>query len=197
MKTIILALLLAMAGTATWAQMISDNEKNAIVQLREEEKLARDFNLVMNEQWNNKVFANISDAEVYHMSQMELLVQKYKLDDPVAANNDARGVFSNDALQKAYDEMVPSGKASLVAAFKAGAKIEEMDIRDLKAALSISSSKEATGTYNYLLQASSNHLNAYVWNLKKAGITYIPVILSQDEYNAIIANKTPGKGMIN
>jgi hypothetical protein len=54
---------------------------------------------------------------------------------PLPETTIKRGVFTDQSLQKLYNELRASGLQSKEAAFRAGAKVEEVDIRDLKAAL--------------------------------------------------------------
>ncbi|MBK9732491.1 MAG: DUF2202 domain-containing protein [Chitinophagaceae bacterium] len=189
MKAIILAIVLAIASTATMAQLISENEKSTILQMREEEKMSRDVYLTLNEKWNQKVFANTAESESYHMTQVELLIEKYKLEDPVAVNEDNRGLFSDNDLQVKYVDLVAAGSVSLQASFRTAAKVEEMDILDLRIAIANSTDKEITGTYNYLLHESESHLVAFVRNLDRLGILYQPVILSKEDFNEIMNRK--------
>lgn len=194
MKSIILAVLFAIASSATLAQMISDSEKSTILRMREEEKMTRDFYLAMNEKWNQKVFANIAENESYHMSQILLLIEKYKLNDPVAQTGDERGVYIDSSLQLEYNELIAAGNVSLKAALKAGAKMEEKDIVEIRNGIAGTTSKEIAGTYKYLLQYSANHLNALVQNLEKQGVTYQPEVLDKTDYNNIRNNKVAGTG---
>lgn len=192
MKSIILAVLFAIASSATLAQMISESEQRTILRMREEEKMTRDFYLAMNEKWNQKVFANIAENESYHMSQIFLLVEKYKLNDPIARTGDERGVYIDSGLQLEYNELIAAGNVSLKAALKAGAKMEENDIVELRNGIAGTSSKEIAGTYKYLLQYSANHLNALVQNLEKQGVAYQPEFLDKADYNNIRNNKVAG-----
>lgn len=194
MKSIILAVLFAIASSATLAQMISDSEKSTILRMREEEKMTRDFYLAMNEKWNQKIFANIAENESYHMSQILLLIEKYKLNDPVAQTGDERGVYIDSSLQLEYNELIAAGNVSLKAALKAGAKMEEKDIVEIRNGIASTTSKEIAGTYKYLLQYSANHLNALVQNLEKQGVTYQPEFLDKTDYNNIRNNKVAGTG---
>jgi hypothetical protein len=168
------------------AQSITNAEQATILHMREEEKMARDIYLTLNEKWNHRVFRNISSSETYHMSQMKTLIDKFKLDDPVEKNNDKRGVFENKDLQKMYNELTTFGVTSLEAAFRAGAKVEETDIKDLKEAISATVNADIKNTYQYLLTASENHMRAFVRNLKRLGINYVPVLLTKEELNKIV-----------
>jgi hypothetical protein len=178
-----------------YAQVATDKEKASVLRMREEEKMARDVYMVMNEKWDHQVYSHISESEIYHMSQMKLWVDKFNLDDPVTQNNDKRGVFTDQSLQKLYNELTASGLQSKEAAFRAGAKVEEVDILDLKAALAETSNADLQSTYKYLIHASENHLRAFVRNLKALGIDYKPVVMIQKEFDEIMNGQGGGMGM--
>lgn len=166
---------------------LSEAEKNSILFMREEEKLARDVNLKFNEKWNLNVFGNISESEETHMDAMLQLIVKYNLTDPVGSNG--VGVFTDDSLQALYNLLIPQGEVSLVEALKVGALIEEVDILDLKNALdNIVDNRDVVMVYENLNKASRNHLRAFVRNLNNRGVTYVPQQLTQDEFNEIIYN---------
>lgn len=185
-STIAMVAALLLSGGYINAQLISDKEKATIVQMREEEKMARDVYLSLNEKWDHQVFTNISGSESYHMSMVKLLMDKFNLPDPVTKNNDKRGVFENHMLQKMYNELTAAGMESSEAAFRAGAKVEEIDINDLVNAIAETSNADIKSTYQYLLQASYNHLRAFVRNLKRMGFIYQPIILSTEDYEKIL-----------
>lgn len=177
-----------------YGQANADKEKATVLRMREEEKMARDVYMVMNDKWDRQVFSHISESEIYHMSQMKLWVDKFSLDDPVTRNNDKRGVFTDRSLQKLYDELTASGLQSKEAAFRAGAKVEEVDILDLKAALAETSNADLQSTYKYLIHASENHLRAFVKNLEALGINYKPVVMTQKKFDEIITGQGGGMG---
>lgn len=187
MKKLTMAIAFVLTSSIAFSQSITDSEKSTILRMREDEKMARDVYLTMNEKWNQKVFANILESEEYHMSQIKMLIDKYKLEDPVAKTNDQRGVFINQDIQKMYDEFVVYGSANVLAAYRAGAKIEELDIKELKEAIAGTEQKEIKNTYDYLENASENHLNAFVRNIDRLGVKYEPVVLSKEEYNSIVS----------
>ena len=93
-------------------------------------------------------------------------------------------------------ELTASGKTSLEAAFRAGAKVEEVDIRDLKEAMARTSNEEIKSTYADLISASENHLRAFVRNLKRLDVIYTPVVMDKKEFDAIISS-AKGMGMGN
>jgi hypothetical protein len=174
------------------AQTLSENEKAGILLMREEEKMARDIYQTLNEKWDQMPFVHISESEINHMAQMKMLIDKYKLQDPVEKTADKRGEYENQLLKSLYEELTTSGKISLEAAFRAGAKVEEVDIRDLKEAMARSNNEEIKTTYTYLLRASENHLRAFVRNLNRLGVNYTPIVMGKAEFDAIITSRHGG-----
>jgi hypothetical protein len=193
MKKILFIIAITISASVN-AQSLSENEKAGILLMREEEKMARDVYQALNEKWDQMPFAHISESEIRHMAEMKLLIDKYKLQDPVEKTADKRGEYENQLLKSLYAELTASGKTSLEAAFRAGAKVEEVDIRDLKEAMARTSNEEIKSTYTYLVRASENHLRAFVRNLKSLGINYAPVVMGKAEFDAIIDSEH-GKGM--
>ncbi len=164
---------------------LSDLEKNSILFMREEEKLARDAYIRFYEQWGLNVFNNIRQSEQTHVDAMLKLINKYDLTDPVG-NNDV-GVFSNDTLQELYNVLIPQGNLNVVEALKTGALIEEVDIVDLKYALDhFVDNQDIQMVYENLYRASRNHLRAFVKNLSNRGTSYTPQRLTTAEYNEIV-----------
>lgn len=187
-------ILAVMYSAIAFAQSLSENEKAGILLMREEEKMARDVYQSLNDKWDQMPFVHISESEINHMARMKLLIDKYQLKDPVEKNADQRGVYENMMLKKLYEELTTSGKTSLEAAFRAGAKVEEVDIRDLKEAMANTSNAEIKSTYSDLINASENHLRAFVRNLKRLDVMYTPVVMNQAAFDAIINNQH-GMGM--
>jgi len=166
---------------------VNQPEKDAILYMREEEKLARDVYNFLYEKWDANPFENIRKSEQTHMDRMKLLIDTYGLQDPVAATDDKQGVFKNNFLQQQYNELTASGSRSLADALKAGAKIEELDIADLDARIKQSRRPDIISTYEYLKMASENHLRAFVRRLERMGINYTPVLLDKNAYDKIVA----------
>lgn len=185
---------IAFFGYSQQINLLTQQEINAIVYMREEEKLARDVYTVMFEKWDNNPFDNIRQSEQVHMDRVKILITSYSLEDPVIKNNDKRGLFTNTLLQEYYNELVASGNISLTEALKAGAKIEEMDIADLAERTGQTKKQDIITTFNYLKQASENHLRAFVRRLKMQGVNYVPVILSVTEFDKIIADEGSHRG---
>lgn len=164
---------------------LSQAEVDGLLYMREEEKLARDVYIVLYQSWGQRVFNNISRSEQMHTDAIKTLIYKYSLTDPV--NNDSLGIFKNETLQSLFNSLTAQGKTSLVEALKAGALIEEIDILDLQRELDENvDNEDISFVYENLLRGSRNHLRAFVRNLQRQGVTYEPLKLSPDVYQAII-----------
>jgi len=178
---------LYITGFAQETGIIDQKEKDAILYMREEEKLARDVYDSLYAKWGVNPFGNIRYSEQVHMDRMKTLIVNYKMEDPVARNNDRPGMFVNPVLQKYYHELVNSGSKSLTEALKVGAKIEELDITDLEERIRQTQKEDIIASFEFLKMASNHHLRAFVRRLKMAGISYEPVILSTKDFDKIIA----------
>ncbi|MHB2148747.1 DUF2202 domain-containing protein [Calditrichota bacterium LG25] len=166
---------------------LSQSELNGLIFMREEEKLARDVYIVLYQAWGQRIFNNISRSEQTHMDAIKILLKKYKVSDPVTT--DSVGVFTNQTLQKLFNELTARGKTSLAEALKVGALIEEIDILDLQKELQeIKGNDDLRYVYENLKRGSENHLRAFVRNLQRLGIKYSPVKLSTKEFTAIITS---------
>ncbi|MDD4882143.1 MAG: DUF2202 domain-containing protein [Gallionellaceae bacterium] len=168
----------------TSASALSAQEAADLAFMREEEKLARDLYVSLNDYWNRMVFANISASEETHFSTLGDALARYNLADPALSG---AGMFSNGELQALYDALLNQGRGSLVAAFRTGALVEEVDIEDLDAALASTSHADLQTIYTRLQCGSGNHLRAFVRNLETAGVAYEAQVLPQERVDAILA----------
>ena len=169
---------------------LSELEKESVLYMREEEKLARDVYKAMNRKWNANVFYNIAQSEQRHMDAVLHLLNKYSLADPVGANAD--GVFKNAVLQQLYHDLVAKGNANIAEAYKVGATIEDLDIFDLRKALQQVDNQDIKFVFENLERGSRNHMRAFYRNLLNVGAAYTPRYISMEEFNAII-NAPMGK----
>jgi len=156
--------------------------------MREEEKLARDIYQLMYSKYQLFVFRNISKSEQAHMNAIKVLLDRYAIEDPVGSNG--VGVFTNPELQSLFNSLKMQGDSSVISALKVGAAIEEIDILDIKEILMLGNlSADVRFVLTNLMNASKQHLRAFVGNLRVRGIIYSPQYLSQNEYNEIINRK--------
>ena len=151
-------------GQSGTSQILTDEEAEALLFMREEEKLARDVYLTLGEEWPElAIFTNIATSEQKHMDAVLNLLGKYELPDP--AEDKEIGEFYNEDLQSFYSSLVERGKESLVDALNVGVEIEEKDISDLQGYLSITKKEDISQVFENLLDGSNRHLDAFNRNL--------------------------------
>jgi hypothetical protein len=178
---------LGVTYAASVVPTLSTDEAADLTFMREEEKLARDTYLVLNDTWKLTVFANIAGSEQSHMDAILSLLKKYKLPDPAAKT--LIGEFTNPELQALYDALIANGLRSELEALKVGGIIEETDMQDIQAAIDESQQADIDAVYDNLLCGSRNHLRAFAANiLTKTGSPYAAQVLEQQEVDAILAS---------
>lgn len=164
---------------------LTTQEKNDLIFMREEEKLARDVYLTLHDAWGTPVFANIATSEQQHMDAILSLLNTYKLPDPTVGK--LVGEFVNQELQALYDTLVARGKQSALEALLVGGVIEETDIEDLTAAMETSRLSNIDKVYQNLLNGSYNHLRAFASNIQSlTGQPYVAQVVSQDVVDSIL-----------
>jgi hypothetical protein len=163
---------------------LSVKEKEGLVFMREEEKLAHDVYIALAQVWDIPVFNNISQSETAHMQAVLSLLEKYGIADPVT--DEKAGAFTNKAFTDLYLALVKQGKVNLIDALRAGALIEETDIADLRDRMKESDNADINQVYDNLLQASYRHMRAFSRNLAFRDAPYTPQRLSQKEMDEIL-----------
>lgn len=176
---------------------LSSADEDALVFMREEEKLAHDVYVAMYDLWGLPIFSNISRSEQMHTEAVQSLLDGYDVPDPASAEP---GVFTNPDLQVLYTELVAQGSQSLSEALRVGAVIEEIDILDLQERLAETENSSIQQVFSNLLRGSYNHLNAFTSTLiTQTGETYQPQYMSADDFQASLggspASGNQGKGM--
>jgi hypothetical protein len=165
-------------------QELSQEEIDNLLHMRGEEKLARDVYLTLSETWQLPVFRNIARSEQRHCNAVKALLSKYNLDDPYV--DDTVGVFADAAFTDLYNELVATGRTSLIDALTVGAIIEDLDLVDLEKALAQTDNLDIQFAYQNLSKGSRNHLRAFVRLLRRFGVSYTPRYLDMDTYQDII-----------
>jgi hypothetical protein len=169
------------------AQQLSPQEKNSLLHMREEEKLARDVYLTLYKKWRIPVFRNIAKSEAWHMQMIKLLLDKYHLPDPVLRTGNRIGYFTNPKLQSLYNQLVAQGGKSLIDALKVGATIEDLDIKDLQDGEKETDNRDIQLVYRNLEKGSRNHMRAFVGWLRRYRVSYTPKYISPAYYRRIIS----------
>ena len=158
-------------------------EEDAVMYLREEEKLARDVYLTLADRWQLPIFANIARAEQKHMDMVFQVIEVHGLIDPIT--DDTIGAFTDPDLDALYDTLVSDGEVSLIAALGVGATIEDMDLADLYELLAMTDNDHLEIVAYNLAKGSRNHLRAFVRALEAQGETYIQQYLDQESFDAV------------
>jgi len=165
-------------------QPISEEEKEGLIEMREEEKLARDVYLTLYNKWKLQIFKNIAKSEQTHTDSVKYLLDRYGIEDPV--KSDEIGKFSNPKFEQLYKDLVEKGSKSEVDALMVGATIEDLDIADLEHWLNKTDNEDIKFVYENLMKGSRNHLRAFVRMLNNYGVNYSPQYISKEEYEQII-----------
>lgn len=163
---------------------LDDGEKQDMLFMREEEKMARDVYWALHEKWGEATFAMIAKAEQNHMNRMGEMLSLYGIEDPVGDRDP--GDFSNTGIKGTYDTLVADGTSSLENAILVGAWIEERDISDLDEAIDGTSESRLIRVYESFKRASGNHLRRFVSLYEASYGPYEPRILSDLEYEEIV-----------
>ena len=71
-------------------------EESTLLYMREEEKLARDVYIALDQSWSEPVFENIAESEQRHMDTVLAKLNFFGIDDPVVS--DEPGVFTDPAI---------------------------------------------------------------------------------------------------
>ncbi len=165
-------------------ETLSNNEMNAILFLREEEKLAHDVYVNLYSKWNNNIFNNIADSELTHANAVLVLINKYGLIDPVG--NNSAGVFKDSILQNLYDSLTAFGSISELNSLLVGAEIEDLDIADIMKMEAISDNQDLIFVLQNLKKGSRNHIRSFNEKLIAIGNQYVPKFISQSLFNEIV-----------
>lgn len=163
---------------------LSEKEKNSLLFMLEEEKLAFDVYSRMDEKWGTMQFGHIKQSEIMHMDAVKAVLDANKVKYSLLE----AGKFRDKNLQKLYNSLIVQGNRSEVEALKAGAKIEDVDLYDLIRLKKETDNSEIIRTYNFLECGSRNHLRAFTRGLSRNNATYSPEFISQADYETILNN---------
>ena len=172
---------------------VNQTERELLLFIREEEKLARDVYITLNNKWGDQtnVFENIRKAEQTHTDLIQELLERYNIPDPVA-NEAEVGKFENKELQDLYNSLIDKGERSLEDALEVGATIEDYDIKDLEDSIIQTDNEDFKVVFQGLIDGSDNHMRGFLKALsqeKRYTSTnpdlYTPQFISQERYEQI------------
>lgn len=174
------------AGRGVSAGKISAAERDSLVAMREEEKLARDVYTALGKVWKQPIFMNISQAESRHMRAIDGLLSGSEVKKN--AGKDIPGQFTDPKVRALYQKLVAQGSNSQLDAYSVGAKIEEMDIVDLRKTIKVTTNPVIKRVLGNLERGSRNHLRAFAAQIRNLGANYKAEYLSQTEFDQIAAS---------
>ncbi|MDI3240858.1 DUF2202 domain-containing protein [Arthrobacter sp. AL08] len=147
------------AGSTSTGTM-TDEQRAELVYMAEEELLAHDLYTTFAGLYGTPVFSRVANSESKHLEAVRNLMDRYGVTDPTVDHT--AGVFSDDSLQKLYDELLAQGKASQEGAFAVGRTVEKTDIQSLAtSAENATTAPDAKTAFTRLLEASQHHLTAF------------------------------------
>lgn len=209
MKTLQYIALIALFGLMTWScdsdndtsivgtevesveSLLTDQETQDLLFLREEEKLARDVYLIAFKRHGLKVFQNIANSEQQHMDRVLAILQTYDIEDPALSE---AGNYANDDLQALYEQLTAKAELSLIDALEVGATIEDLDIKDLNLMAENSDKEDIALLYSNLACGSANHMRSFYSQLMANGATYEAQFITQEQLEEILATNQGGCG---
>lgn len=145
-------------GTATGT--MTEEQKAELAFMAEEELVAHDLYTAFAGLYDTPVFSRVANSESKHLEAVRSLMERYGVTDPTVDH--VAGVFSNESLQKLYDELLVQGQASQDGALEAGRTVEKTDIEGLTAATEgATTAPDAKAVFTRLLEASKHHLTAF------------------------------------
>ena len=165
-------------------EAINIEERNGLILMREEEKMAHDVYSFLYDKWNIMIFNNIASSEQTHTDAVLKLLDKFDIDDPASGKN--IGVFNDTSLQRMYNQLLINGNYSLLSALTVGATIEDLDIYDLEKLILKVDNQDIVFVYNNLLKASRNHMRAFYSQIVNNGGTYRAKYISQQQLEDIV-----------
>ncbi len=162
--------------------VLTAREKDGLLFIWEEERVARDLYASLYEKNNLTIFLDLVRSESSHMDQARAVMEKHGL----AVPPDEPGIFQNQTLQEMHDQLLAEGLQSDQDALTVAAVFEEISIVDLEKELSASQPDDVRTVYEGLLAGSRKHLRSYVSDLKDQGIEYQPRYLEGEEFQEIV-----------
>jgi len=165
---------------------LTDEQKYTIAYMWNEEKLAKDIYLALNDIYPTQQLEKIAtQAETKHQALVEELVQRYDLNitnlvDYTESYSEAElrafapGEFGIQAIQDLYDVLYEKGSQSQQDALEIGCMVEVTDINDLNEDILIAEETNASDlvtVFNNLRDGSYNHYWAFDKGLKNLGVT--------------------------
>jgi len=151
---------------------LTDEQKEKILYIYQEEKLARDVYIYLGNQYpDENTFASIQLAEQRHMDSAQRLCEGYGIDiSEIIEIESDYGYFIVPELQSLYDDLILQSGNTLAEALAVGVIVEETDIADLLHIINGGIGdmpSDVINIYHSLLEGSYNHLESFNRRISK------------------------------
>jgi len=151
---------LALFNPLQAAVVLTSAQKDSILFMYQEEKVARDAYITLGKKYpTTNTFSNIALSEQSHMDAVESLCLKYGVYIK-NINESEVGTFVLPELQGLYNVIIAQGMVSLSEALKVGVAIEQKDITDILAA-EVGMPSDVIKVFERLRAGSYSHLDAF------------------------------------
>ena len=146
---------------------LSEEQKDMLFFIYEEEKVARDVYITLGKiHKNESTFTLMRFIEQRHVDTARELCDTYGVETS-HVDEDAVGEFESLVLQTLYDACIKRGEKSLLDALEVGKFIEVTDIEDLEQA-SVGMPSDVVEVYENLKKRNLKHLGAFQAALSRA-----------------------------
>ena len=164
---------------------LTNDQKYALAYMWNEEKLAKDIYLALNELYPTNQFYNIATrSETKHEAAVEELVKRYdinitNLQDYTVNYSEEElralpaGKFGVEEIQELYDTLYAKAEQSKTDALQVGCMVEVTDVEDLDRFIATAREVNATdlaAVFERLRAGSYNHYRAFDKALKAEGV---------------------------
>jgi len=152
---------------------LTDAQKEGLLFMYDEEKMARDVYLSLNAINPHRTLENIATrAEQTHMDQVYSLIEKYDLDPQNTLASLPANTFDLPEIQDLYDSLTTLGTPSVQASLEVGCMVEVTDINDLLERMeNLEDADDIKTVYSALLSGSYSHYWSFDNALKTLGVT--------------------------
>ncbi len=164
---------------------LTNDQKYTLAFQWNEEKMAKDIYLALNEVYPTQQFYNIATrSETKHQDMIEELVKRYDINITNVGDYTVNyseeelkalpaGTFGLDVIQELYDTLYEKGIQSQRDALEVGCMVEVTDVNDLNEDIAVAQEVNATdliATYENLRSGSYNHYWSFDKALKALGV---------------------------
>jgi hypothetical protein len=148
-------------------QDLSPEEAAGVLYIRESAKASRDLNSNFATLWQSTVFEEALEADQVNMDAADLLLARYNL--PLPGSASTPGAYEQEPLLDLYGSLTVEGGESMLAALKASATMQELNILDLQTQMAATDKPAMLAVYGHLVEASARQLWSFARAIERFG----------------------------